>query len=350
MINWFVLTFGISTVSAVVSLFVLRRMLRQVTFYCDCSSSRPRRAIITGATSGIGLATAHELSRRGWSLILACRNLDAGSAVQKSLLELYKPPSIEVHHLDLADLSSISQFVGKLSPNEPIDVLINNAGIMSASRVVVPDLQVDTDMLVNFIGQFCLFQQLFPFLKSSLDEPSFLPRIIFVSSALGARGTLHTLNSNPLLKCLPQESWNAQTSYANSKQALNLCAQEIARRFGKGANRSLNVYTVITGGMVNTNLSRDIFMDLPSPARWFLRGLSGLVLKTPKEGCQSVIHCATSENVYGAHLLNEGKIEPNQGSGCLYRNCCPVEWPDSSKSAQLAATIYSEVEAIYHKI
>nr|CUU00487.1 hypothetical transcript [Hymenolepis microstoma] len=329
---------------------MLRRILRQTTLFCDCfSSRRSRRAVITGATSGIGLAAAHELSRRGWNLILACRNLEAGLAIQKSLLELYKPPSIEVHHLDLADLSSISRFARELSSTESIDVLINNAGIMSGSRVVVPSLQVDTNMLVNFIGQFCLFQELLPFLKSSPEEPSFLPRVIFVSSALAARGTIHTFNSNPLLKCLPQQSWNAQTSYANSKQALNLCTQEIARRFGKGSNRSLNVYTVITGGMVNTNLNRDILMDLPSPARWFLQRLSGLVLKTPKEGCQSIIHCAISENVYGAHLLNESEMDLNQGSGCLYRNCCPVEWPDSSKSVQLAASIYSEVESIYRK-
>ncbi|KAM7539700.1 hypothetical protein Aperf_G00000045078 [Anoplocephala perfoliata] len=349
MVSWFLLTFGLPTVSAVVSLLILRRMLRRTTHYCDCSSFRARRAVITGATSGIGLATAHELAHRGWSLILACRNLEVGSAVKKSLIELYKPPSIEVFHLDLADLPSIIRFSEKLSSNDTVDVLINNAGIMAGSRDVIPNLKMDSNMLVNFVGQFCLFQELLPFLKNHHDTSSSLPRVIFVSSALGASGTLHSHSSDSLLQHLPPETWSAQTSYANSKQALNLCAQEIARRFGSGKNRFLNVYTVVTGGMVNTNLNRDIIRDLPSPAKWLLRGLSGFVLKTPKEGCQSIIHCAISEDVYGAHLP-ESQPDPNQGSGRLYRDCRPIEWPESSSSPHLADAVYSKAAEIYRRI
>lgn len=349
MVNWLALTFGLSTISAVVSLLMLRRLLRRTTKYCDCSPLRAGRAVITGATSGIGLATAHELARRGWSLVLACRNIEAGSAVKKSLTELYQSSSIEVYHLDLTDLSSIVRFSGQLSHNDTIDVLINNAGIMAGSRNIIQNLQVDTNMLVNFIGQFCLFQELLPFLTSHPNTSSSLPRVIFVSSALGASGTLHNHSSDSLLQTLPPETWSAQASYANSKQALNLCAQEIAKRFGIGENRSLNVYTVVTGGMVNTNLNRDILRDLPSPAKWVLQGLSGLVLKTSKEGCQSIIHCAISENVYGAHLA-ESEQDANQGSGRLYRDCRPIEWPDSSLFPHLAEAVYSEAEAIYRRI
>lgn len=169
-----------------------------------------------------------------------------------------------------------------------------------------------------------------------------------MSSSLGAHGTLAD-NSGSVLAPLPENIWSSRSSYANSKQALNLCAQEIASRFGRVDNRSLYVYTVVTGGMVNTNLKREFLAHLPSPIKWLLEGLAWIALKSPNQGCQSIIHCAISGNVYGSHL-QVPETESNQGSGRLYRDGRPIEWPDSSRSGHLSAVVYEEALSIYRRL
>lgn len=352
MVNWLFLSFGFLSASACLSVIMLRRLLRQNVLFCNClAPTKPRRAVVTGATSGLGLATARELCRMGWSLVLGCRDIAAGAAVKEQLIRECGTANVSVYHLDLNNFYSIAHFARELPLSEPIEVLISNAGIM-ASRCIKPSSNhnIDSNMLTNFVGPFCLFKELLPHFKLAKCSPKLtsLPRVVFVSSALGARGELSTTGTT--MGALPIDKWTPRLSYANSKQALNLCAQEIMRRYGSGDDRLVDVYTVVTGGMVNTNLNRDMLADVPFTIKWMLQRLSGFVLKTPEEGCQSIIHCAVSSDVFGAHLSKEDCAKlayDNSGSGWLYRNCIPVEWPESAQSSGLARAVYAEAEAIY---
>ena len=86
-----------------------------------------RTAVVTGATSGLGLATAAALVDAGATVVLAVRDLDRGHAVEEALA-----PTARVRELDLADLDSVRHFAAQLhSEGEPIDILVNNAGVMA---------------------------------------------------------------------------------------------------------------------------------------------------------------------------------------------------------------------------
>lgn len=161
MVGLLTVAIGISTLATTI---MLRNFLRRQDFFCNCPPlSGAPRVVITGATSGIGLAAAYEFARLGWNLVLGCRNLEAGDAVKRCLTEKYEAFNATVYHLDLTDLYSIKQFASNVSLNGSVDILINNAGIMAAQRRIHSDLYLDSNMLTNFIGPFCLFQELLPY-------------------------------------------------------------------------------------------------------------------------------------------------------------------------------------------
>ncbi len=107
------------------------------------SSSIPdqsgRVVVITGANSGIGLEAAKALSRKGAHVVMACRNVDKGSAAQRAV-----GGSSEVRRLDLADLSSVHAFVDGLEGT--VDVLVDNGGVMA------PPLQRTVDGFESQLG------------------------------------------------------------------------------------------------------------------------------------------------------------------------------------------------------
>ena len=93
----------------------------------DLPDLTDRTAVVTGATSGLGLATAAALVDAGATVVLAVRDLDRGHAVEEALA-----PTARVRELDLADLDSVRHFAAQLhSEGEPIDILVNNAGVMA---------------------------------------------------------------------------------------------------------------------------------------------------------------------------------------------------------------------------
>jgi len=113
-----------------------------------------RTIIVTGATSGLGKATADALAHAGAHVVLAVRNPAKGQAVAEGIAG-----DIEVRELDLSSLSSVRAFAS--SWHGPIDVLINNAGIMQVPEARTADgfeLQFGT----NHLGHFALTNLLLP--------------------------------------------------------------------------------------------------------------------------------------------------------------------------------------------
>ncbi|HVK36441.1 MAG TPA: SDR family NAD(P)-dependent oxidoreductase, partial [Microlunatus sp.] len=96
-----------------------------------------RTVIVTGATSGVGRATAAALAGAGARVVLAVRNQAKGDAVAADLGRDRAETRVEVRLLDLADLSSVRRFAAAWT--EPVDVLINNAGVMATRRTETAD-------------------------------------------------------------------------------------------------------------------------------------------------------------------------------------------------------------------
>ncbi|MGL5911988.1 MAG: SDR family NAD(P)-dependent oxidoreductase, partial [Phycicoccus sp.] len=91
-----------------------------------------RRALVTGANSGIGLVEARELARAGADVVLAVRNTDAGAAAAERIRATGARGTVSVERLDLASLESVGELTGRL--DGPLDLLVNNAGVMTPPK------------------------------------------------------------------------------------------------------------------------------------------------------------------------------------------------------------------------
>jgi len=177
-----------------------------------------RRAIVTGANSGLGLQSALELARHGASVVLACRDTAKGERAAQQIAGEVAGARVEVAALDLADLASIEEFARADEPRGPLDLLINNAGLMAPPRRATKDgfeLQLGT----NHLGHFALTGRLIGRMGSGPD-----PRVVTVSSGAHRAGRMDF--EDPFAT----KRYFRWTQYGRSKLANLLFALELSRR------------------------------------------------------------------------------------------------------------------------
>ncbi len=139
-------------------------------------TTMPKTILITGANAGIGLTTAELLVKEGHNVILACRNLDKAQQAQAHL-KSFGTGQVDLIQLDLNSLSKVNQAANEvLSKYEHIDVLINNAGLISMHLDATED-GFEKHFGVNYLGHFLWTLKLLPLLKNAKQG-----RIIHLSS------------------------------------------------------------------------------------------------------------------------------------------------------------------------
>lgn len=112
-----------------------------------------KRAIVTGAASGIGIETARVLASRGADVTLAVRNLEAGERTAESIAAETGNRAVRAARLDVADLQSVRTFVDAWTG--PLHILINNAGIMATPEERTP-AGIELQFATNYLGHFAL--------------------------------------------------------------------------------------------------------------------------------------------------------------------------------------------------
>lgn len=176
-------------------------------------------AVVTGANSGVGLEAARRLALAGADVILAVRTPAKGVAAARLISGVTR-----VEELDLASLASVSAFAERLlTAGRPIDLLINNAGVMA-----VPARQTTADGFelqfgTNYLGHFALTAGLLPLLVAA---PA--PRVTSLSSGM------HWFGRIDLDDLQSERSYSAHRAYAQSKLAMLLFASELQRRSDAG--------------------------------------------------------------------------------------------------------------------
>jgi NAD(P)-dependent dehydrogenase (short-subunit alcohol dehydrogenase family) len=177
-----------------------------------------RRAIVTGATSGLGLETARVLAARGAHVLLTGRDEERTDQAVRRVRAAVPGGSVEPAGLDLADLSSVRAFAAEAGAL-PVDLLVNNAGVMALpSREVTLD-GFERQVGTNHLGHFALTGLLLPAL---LARPG--ARVVTVSSIVHWIGvmTVDDLQS--------EQRYDPWQAYARSKLANLLVARELNRR------------------------------------------------------------------------------------------------------------------------
>jgi NAD(P)-dependent dehydrogenase (short-subunit alcohol dehydrogenase family) len=177
-----------------------------------------RRVVVTGGNSGIGLQAALELARHGASVVLAVRDPDGrGRAAASRILAASPGASVEVRRLDLADLSSVRAFAEEWG-GEPLDLLVNNAGVMALPRRETAD-GFEMQFGTNHLGHFAMTGLLLPALLRTAR-----PRVVTVSSGLHKSGRMAWDDLQG------ERSYRRWKAYGQSKLANLLFMYELQRR------------------------------------------------------------------------------------------------------------------------
>ncbi|MBP8882485.1 MAG: SDR family NAD(P)-dependent oxidoreductase, partial [Dermatophilaceae bacterium] len=174
-------------------------------------------AIVTGANSGIGLVTARELAGHGARVILACRNL---AAAESASFEIVGDTRVE--ELDLSSLASVRAFAERWEG--PLDLLVNNAGVMTPPKYRQTADGFELQFGTNHLGHFALTGLLLPALLAGGGSSTRAPRVVTVSSIAHFGGNEAVLEGNP------EAAYSPQKTYSQSKLANLLFARELQRR------------------------------------------------------------------------------------------------------------------------
>src|SRR5690606_9485870 len=186
----------------------------------DIPDLRGRRAIVTGANSGLGYHTALQLARRGAAVVLASRSAERSRTALDRIRTAAPGADVELGTLDLADLASVRAFAARYG-EEPLDLLVNNAGVMAIAHRTTAD-GFEMQFGTNHLGHFALTGLLLPALRSA---PS--PRVVTLTSAFAWSGRI---DFDDLQSERRYRKWAA---YAQSKLANLVFAKELDRRIAE---------------------------------------------------------------------------------------------------------------------
>jgi len=201
-----------------------------------------RTFIVTGSNSGTGKETAKRLAAAGARVIMAVRTPSKGEDAKSEILAAVPEAQLEVRRVDLADLASIREFSRAIIDEKvPVDVLVNNAGVMVPPKRVSTADGFELQFGSNFLGPFALTMELLPRILES-DAP----RVATMSSGTANFGRIRFDDLNW------QKSYSSNRAYAQSKLADMLFAERLATLAGERGWSLLS--TVAHPGYTRTNL------------------------------------------------------------------------------------------------
>lgn len=265
-----------------------------------------RRIVITGANSGLGLGLTERLASSGAEVIMAVRSEKKGADARAGVLARLATASLTVRIVDLASLESIRRFSDELAAEgTPIDVLINNAGIMAPPTRQMTADGFELQFGSNHLGPFALTAHLMPLLRAAES-----PRVVSTSSIVARTGRLRW---NDLLG---EQKYSAWGQYGLSKLANLMFARELqVRSFERGWGV---MSTCAHPGGTLTNLQvagpRE---GKPYPER--MRARVSRVMQTVDMGILPSLYAAVSPDAlpggyYGPNGFLETRGEPSLAS------------------------------------
>jgi len=175
-----------------------------------------RRFVITGSNGGLGLEAARILGSRGAHVVLACRSMERAAAAARTVPG-HDRGRVEIRQVDVSDLDSVRRLAGGLlDEGRPVDVLINNAGVLGVPHAVTPE-GVEMHFATNYLGHFLLTRLLLPLITD---------RVVVVSSREHRSGRLDLDDLG-----WQRRRYRAFRAYGDSKLADLLFMRELDRRF-----------------------------------------------------------------------------------------------------------------------
>lgn len=257
-------------------------------------------AIVTGSNVGLGKEAARHLARLGVSkLILAVRNTKAGEAAKQDIESTTKcdPSVIEVWSLDLASYASVKAFADRASKLPRIDVLLENAGIATATFSLAEGHE--KTVTVNVISTFLLALLLLPKLKATAKQFNTEPRLTIVSSEVHAWSKLPEWKEPNTFDALDVESnkKSFENRYPTSKLLEVLAIRQIAPKL----NGSGVILNYLNPGLCHSELGRE--------APFFLTIMKFFLARTTEVGSRTLVASAAAGPESHGKYMTDAKVD-----------------------------------------
>lgn len=262
-------------------------------------------AVVTGASDGVGLGLATRLAANGAEVIMPVRNPRKGEAALAEIRRQHPDAAVSLRELDLSSLASVAALADRLNAEgRPINVLVNNAGVMTP-----PDRQTTEDGFelqfgTNHLGHFALVARLLPILRAGKAR---------ITSQISIAANQHAINWDDLQW---ERKYNGNRAYSQSKIAFGLFGLELDRRSrdgGWGITSNLS-----HPGVTPTNLLAarpEVGRGRDTTMVRFIRALSarGVLFGTVDTALLTALHAATSPDAEGGRLYGPSGFQHLSG-------------------------------------
>lgn len=270
-----------------------------------------KTVIVTGANSGMGMATAAAMADMGATVVMLCRSEKRGEEAFHILSEK-SGRKLDLMICDLGDFASIKAFVKEFRTKyDSLDILVNNAGFISLDRQITKD-GLERQFGVNHMGHFLLTMSLIDLLPKG-------GRIVNVASGAHKTGKIHFEDINLT------RGFNVVKAYSQSKLANVLFTRELARRL---KTKGITVNCCHPGAVAtNMGISRDTGFG-----KTITRMLKPF-FQTPEQGAGTAIYLASSKDVEGI-------------TGEYFYKCKIAKSSKRSKDMELAKSLFDFSEQL----
>ena len=291
----------------------------------DIPSQRGRTAIVTG-TGGLGFESALALARTGAHVIVAGRSPSKGATAVESIRHSVPQANVTFEILDLASLDSIRAFAKSMcSSQRSLDVLINNAAVMTPPKRQVTADGLELQFATNYLGHFALTAQLMPLLSKS-DRP----RVVTVSSVAARQGAIDFDDLQSARRYHPM------VAYSQSKLACLMFALEMQRRSAAGGWRIQSM--AAHPGISRTNLLPNGAGAWSGPA--MLRRFLWFLFQPAAQGALPALFAATSLEAQAGCYYGPDRFGETRGHPTL------AEVPPQALDAGRAARLWIESQRL----
>ena len=286
-----------------------------------------RLALVTGASSGLGLETCRALAARGATVLMACRSRQRAEAARQALLPELKGGGLDLLDLDLADLASVRRAAAAVAERYGrLDLLINNAGVMAPPRTLSRD-GFELQFATNHLGHFVLTLELLPLLRSSPAG-----RVVHVTSAAQYFGRIAF---DDLQGERRYDRWQA---YGQSKLANVMTAVELQHRLKAGGSGVLSL--AAHPGLARTNLQPASLAMNGSKLEAFAYRLMDPLFQSAAMGALPQLYAATAPEAEAA-----GHYGPDQLGG-IKGYPRPVKTAPAARDAELRQRLWAVSEEL----
>jgi NAD(P)-dependent dehydrogenase (short-subunit alcohol dehydrogenase family) len=288
-----------------------------------------KRVIVTGANSGTGQEAARRLAEAGAHVIMAVRTVAKGDQARAGILARHPGASLEVRRIDLADLASVREFSdGLLADATPVDLLVNNAGVMAPPTRMTTADGFELQFGSNFLGPFALTLRLLPLV---LAAPA--PRVVTMSSGVANFGRIRFDDLEW------ERRYSANSAYSQSKLADLMMTLHLA---AVAAERDWDLMSVAAHpGFTRTNLqTAGAGLGRDKPKRTIFNSLHILPSQEVGPGTEPLLYAATSPSAVSGGYYGPGRMMGLVGPTTFVRP------PRRARDTAVAARLWTEAEQL----